>query len=122
MIDALLTGPQAPPTVLQPTAGTEPDLDLIKQVEQVTRLALEGLPALCRGSERGDHRRGRSPRISDFATTALAVIWLQKQPGEAETCLRRGSPAMLPAHAAVSRTGPHGLPSRCSAKFGETDP
>ena len=33
MIDALLSGPRAPPTVLQPMAGTEPDLDLIKQVE-----------------------------------------------------------------------------------------
>src|SRR5580692_8670807 len=42
MIDALLLGPRGPPTVLQPTAGTEPDLDLIKQVEQVTRSALEG--------------------------------------------------------------------------------
>ena len=32
----------------------------------------------------GDHRRGRSPYISDLAITPLAVIWLQKQPGAAE--------------------------------------
>ena len=61
---------------------TEPDVHMIKQVEQVknvgfgrTRLALR------RDSEHGDHRRGRSPRISDSAITGLAVVWLQKQPG-----------------------------------------
>src|SRR5271155_5302448 len=62
-----------------------PDLDQIKQGEQVTTSALEGTGlAPRRDSERGDHRRGRSPRISDLAITALAVIWLQKQPGAAE--------------------------------------
>ena len=62
-----------------------PDLDQIKQGEQVTTSALEGTGlAPRRDSERGDHRHGRSPRISDLAITALAVIWLQKQPGAAE--------------------------------------
>jgi hypothetical protein len=30
---------------------------------------------------------GRDPRISDLAITLLAVIWLQKQPGVAESDL-----------------------------------
>jgi hypothetical protein len=42
MIDAHYRSRRAPPTVLQPAAGTEPDLDLIKQVEQVTRLVWKG--------------------------------------------------------------------------------
>jgi hypothetical protein len=64
---------------------TEPDLVLIKQEEQVTTFVLEG-PArrFARIRSIGLAERGRSPRISDLATTALAVIWLQKQPGEAE--------------------------------------
>jgi hypothetical protein len=47
---------------------TDPDLHLIKQVEQVTRLALEG-PAwrFARILSMGDHRRGRGPGISDLA-------------------------------------------------------
>lgn len=56
MIEVRLTGRRALPTVLQPVAGTEPDLDLIKHVEQVTRLALEG-PA------------PRFPRIPSVETT-----------------------------------------------------
>jgi hypothetical protein len=65
--------------------GTEPDLDLIKQVEHVTISALER-PAwrFAAISERGDQRRGQSPRISDLAITALTVVWLQKQPAAAE--------------------------------------
>jgi hypothetical protein len=64
---------------------------------------------------------------SDLAITALAVIWLQrtaKQSEEAEgdLFLRKGSLAMLPALTDGSTNRPHGLPSRCSAKFGETDP
>jgi hypothetical protein len=42
MIDALLSGSSSGPAqVLQPVVGTEPDLDLIKEVEQVTISALE---------------------------------------------------------------------------------
>ena len=47
--------------------------------------------ALRQYSEHGGHGRGRNPCISDLAITALAVIWLQKQPEEAEVV------AMLPA-------------------------
>jgi hypothetical protein len=55
----------------------EPDLHLIKQVEQVARLALEARPRLFAGlSQREDHERGRGPRISDSAITQLAVVWL----------------------------------------------
>ena len=58
-------------------AGTEPDLDLIKEVEQVTRLVLEG-PAR-------PFAWIPSVGITDaVAITELAVIWLQKQPGMAE--------------------------------------
>jgi hypothetical protein len=56
---------------------TEPDLHLIKQVEQVARLGLGSTaPALCRDPEREDHERGRGPRIFDSAITQLAVVWL----------------------------------------------
>jgi hypothetical protein len=62
-----------------------PDLDQIKEGEQVTTSALEGPAWRFAGiSEREDHRRARSPRISHSAITVLAVIWLQKQPGAAE--------------------------------------
>jgi hypothetical protein len=60
-------------------------------------------------------------RISDLAITALAVIWLQKQPAEAERNLFAKGQSYRP-DPAVPGTGPHGLPRRCSAKFGETDP
>jgi hypothetical protein len=63
---------------------TEPDLHLIKQVEQVTTSALEGRTCASPGFRAANHRRPSSSRISDVAITALAVIWLQKQPGEAE--------------------------------------
>jgi hypothetical protein len=43
-------------TALQPIGGTEPDLDLIKQVEQVTTLVLEGTgPALCQDWKHRNH-------------------------------------------------------------------
>jgi hypothetical protein len=116
MLSELAPPPRGPSTYWR----TEPDLDLIKQVEQVTISALER-PAwrFAAISERGDQRRGQSPRISDLAITALTVVRLQKQPGAASaTGLRRGSPAMLPA---VPRTGPYGLPSCCSAAFAEAD-
>ena len=41
MIDAII-GSSGPAQVLQPVVGAEPDLDLIKEVEQVTRSVLEG--------------------------------------------------------------------------------
>ena len=98
----------------------EPDVHLIKQAEQVTKSALEGptwrfawIPSP------GVTELGRNPCISDLAITALAVIWLQKQPyhqkradGDLWQCCRPKQ--------AVLRTGPHRLPNRCSAKFGET--
>src|ERR1700719_4090596 len=50
------------PTVLQ--LWTEPDVHLLKQVEQVTILVLEG-PArrFAQDSKHGDHRGRRGPRI-----------------------------------------------------------
>ena len=72
-------------------------------------------------SNHGDHGRGKCPRISDLAITALAVIWQQKQPAEAERNLFAKGQCYRP-HPAVPGTGPDGLPRRCSAKFGETDP
>src|SRR5580693_4565364 len=121
MIDALLTGPQAPPTVLQPTAGTEPDLDLIKQVEQVTRLALEG-PA---------PRFAGVPSVGITGAVEVLVFlisqllhWLlfgckNSQEKPRPVC-EGASPAMLRPHAAVSRTGPHAAaePLLCQIQCG----
>jgi hypothetical protein len=76
---------------------TEPDVHLIKQVEQVTMSALGGPTwRLARIPSRG-HGRRRNPRISDLVIPGLAVIWLQKQPEEAEG-----------TYTAVPRTGPMG--------------
>jgi len=71
-------------------AGTEPDLDLIKQVEQVTRLALEG-PA---------PRFAGIPRVGITGAVEVLVFlisqllhWLLfgcKQPGEPENGPRGG--------------------------------
>jgi len=73
------------PRFFNRSGTTGPDPVLIKQVEQVTTFVFGRTgPALCRDSQHRDRRRSRSPRISDLATSALAVIWLQKQPGEAE--------------------------------------
>jgi hypothetical protein len=72
------------PRFFNRSGTTEPDLVLIKQVEQVTTFVLEGPPRPLPGFADRDHRRSRSPRISDLATTALAVTWLQKQPGSVE--------------------------------------
>jgi len=81
-------------TVLQSLERTEPDLDLKKEVEQVTTSGFGGTGlALRLDSERRDHGRGMSPRISDLAITSMAVIWLQKQPGKAE-----GTPAAAAAN------------------------
>jgi hypothetical protein len=112
------------PRFFNRSGTTEPDLVLIKQVEQVTTFVLEGPPRPLPGFADRDHRRSRSPRISDLATTALAVTWLQKQPGSVEDDLfaKGQSGKCCRLQPAVSRTGPVGLPSRRSAKFGETHP
>ena len=95
---------------------TEPDLHLIKRGGTGDNSAFGKTGLALRGdSERGNHRRGRRPRISDFAITALAVIWLQKQPGAAEGDLsakRQSGKATDPTRR-FHRTR--------SAKFAETD-
>jgi hypothetical protein len=78
---------------------TEPDLDLIKQVEQVTSSALEG-PA-------GGFAAIPSDGISDAGEAFVFLIWQllhwllfgcrNSQERPRATWLRRGSPAMLPA-------------------------
>jgi hypothetical protein len=95
----------------------EPDVHLIKHVEQVTYSALEGPTwRFARIPSIGGHGRRRNPCISDLAITALAVIWQPKQSEEG-----RGRPvAILPALTGGSTNRPHRLPNRCSAKFGET--
>jgi hypothetical protein len=102
---------------------TEPDVHLIKQVEQVTTSALEepawrfaGIPSM---------------GVTNAVEILLFLIWQlphwllfgckNSQERPRATCLRRGSPAMPPAPHGGSTTGPRGLPSRCSAKLGETD-
>ena len=83
----------APPTVLR----TEPDLHLLKQVEQVTKFALEGPP----------RRFTRLPSMGITGAVKVLVLpilrslaWLlfrckeqQKQPGAEGNRLRRRSPA-----------------------------
>jgi hypothetical protein len=66
-----------PPAVRRPIGRTEPDLDLVKQVEQVTISALES-PAWRFAALRSE---GITEAVevlvfSDLAITALAVIWL----------------------------------------------
>jgi hypothetical protein len=63
--------------------GRKPDVHLIKQVEQVTTSALEGPARRFAGiiPSVGITDAVGNPRISGLAITALAVIWLQKQPG-----------------------------------------
>ena len=69
---------------------------LLKQVEQVTILVLEGPARLCQDSEQGDHRAAEV-LVFITAIVALAVISLQKQPGGAEGVrLRRAVRPMLP--------------------------
>ena len=99
---------------------TEPDVHLIKQVEQVTTSALGG-PTWLQDSE---HGVTASVEILVFLIWQL-LNWLLPGCKNSQTSRRgRGRPvAMLPALTDGStRTWPHGLPSRCSAKFGETDP
>jgi hypothetical protein len=60
---------------------TEPDMHLIKQVEQVTTSALRGPTwRFARIPSTEVTASVEIPCISDLAITALAVIWLQKQP------------------------------------------
>jgi|SRR5271155_5669135 len=121
-------GRRVPPTVLQPLGRTEPDLDLIKQVEQVTTLALEG-PAqrFARIRSIGITGGVRDPRIFNLAIIGLADISPQATAKTARSSRGRpicegGVRQCYRPHPAIPRAGPHGLPSRCSAKFGETDP
>ena len=99
---------------------TEPDLDLIKQVEQVATLRLEA-PARRFFRDFGSMGSGGSdPRIADLSMISFADISLQKTAKTARS--GRGRPVCERAvrHAA----GPHPavpLPTRFSAKFGETD-
>jgi len=90
---------------------TEPDLDLIKQVEQVTTSDLEG-PAW---------RFAGIPRVGiTYAVEVLVfLIWqlLNWLLFGCKTASEARPSGMLPAPRGGPRTGPHGLSSRCSAKF-----
>ena len=76
---------------------TEPDLDVIKQVDQVRTCVLAGA---CQDSEHRDQRGGSGSGIFNLIIR-FADVWLQrtaKTAGRAGgTRLRRGSPAMPPA-------------------------
>lgn len=98
----------------------EPDLDLINQVEQVATLRLEG-PAqpIARISSMGSPG-GSDPRIADLSMISFADISLQKTAKTARS--GRGRPVCERAiwHAAGAHPAVP-LPTRSSAKFGETD-
>ena len=96
-----------PPTC----SGAGPDLHLLKQVEQVTTLVVEG-PA----GQDSEHRERYSYLYSncDFGCY-FAAETARRGRGRP---FAKGGPAMLSAAPGGSTTGPHGLPSRCSAKFG----
>jgi hypothetical protein len=66
-------------TALQPIRRTEPDSNLIKQVEQVTTFVLEG-PARRFGRIRSIEitGAGSDPRVSNLAIIGLADFSLQK--------------------------------------------
>src|SRR5580704_9132032 len=105
------------PTVLQ--LRTEPDVHLLKQVEQVTILVLEG-PArrFAQDSEHGDHRAAEV-LVFITAIVGLAVISLQKQPGGAEGVrLRRAVRQCWRPHPAVPTKRATGLPSLLLARSG----
>ena len=86
------------PRFFNRSGTTEPDLVLIKQVEQVTTFVFgRTAPALCQGSQKG---------ITDAVEVLVFLIWQLRwlllgcknsQERPRATCLRRGSPAMLPA-------------------------
>jgi hypothetical protein len=87
------------PRFFNVSGTTEPDLVLIKQVEQVTTFALEG-PAR-------RFARIRSIGLADAVEVLVFLIWQllhrllfgckNSQERPRATCLQRGSPAMLPA-------------------------
>jgi hypothetical protein len=105
---------------------TEPDLDLIKQVEQVTRLV---------GERPARRLPGFGAKRSGAAVIRVFLIrqllgWLifrcknseNSQERPRATRLRRGRPAMLPAPSRrFHEPGYMGCPTPSSAKFGETD-
>jgi hypothetical protein len=98
----------------------EPDLDLIKQVEQVATLVLEGPARRSASFGAWGSRSGSDPRVSNLPIISLADISLQKTAKTARS--GRGGPVCERAfrHAA----GPHPavpLPTRSSAKFDKTD-
>lgn len=87
------------PRFFNRSGTTEPDLVLIKQVEQVTNFVFgRTAPALCQGSQKG---------TTDAVEVLVFLIWQllrwlllgckNSQHPSRVTCLRRGSPAMLPA-------------------------
>jgi hypothetical protein len=61
---------------------TEPDLNLTKQVEQVTTLVVARRLARIRSYR--NHGGGSDPRISNLAIIGWADISLQKQPNQPE--------------------------------------
>ena len=104
------------PHVLQPLGRTQPDLDLIKQVEQVTTSVW---PTLARHPKDRDQSGGRGSGMFN-SQSGFADISLQKTAKTARS--GRGRPVCERAvrHAA----GPHPavpLLTRFSAKFGEID-
>jgi hypothetical protein len=87
------------PRFFNRSGTTEPDLVLIKQVEQVTNFVFgRTAPALCQGSQKG---------TTDAVEVLVFLIWQllrwlllgckNSQHPSRVPCLRRGSPAMLPA-------------------------
>jgi hypothetical protein len=83
---------------------TEPDLDLIKQVEQVATLVLEG-PARrsARFGARGS-RSGSDPHISNLPIISLADISLQKTAKTASVQIHSDDSADAPS--SLSRRKP----------------
>ena len=87
---------------------TDPDLDLIKQAEQVTRFVLERTgAALCQKLEHSDHRGGKNPRISHLAI-ALADISLQETAKIARGAAEGGRPVCAKGQSG-NATGPYPL-------------
>jgi hypothetical protein len=77
-----------------------PDLDLIKQVEEVTISALKDRPdASRRFPSEAITDALKAPRSSDWAINAFGCYLATKtaRSGRGRPVLRRGSPAMLPA-------------------------
>ena len=94
-------------------------MHLLKQVEQVTILVLEG-PArrFAQDSEHGDHKAAEV-LVFITAIVGLAVISLQKQPGGAEGVrLRTAVRQCCRPHPAVPTNRATGLPSLLLARSG----